>query len=86
MAHDLFNCIILLYVIPTIICVCFTIIHNKDNPFKKHSDAHQYVFMPLVNVACALIIVYYVCIELVVRFVWKWLRKKYKEFEKWNKE
>ena len=74
------------YLLPTIVCVAFAFLHNRDNPFKKGSDAGEWVFMPAANVVCAIVIIYYVCVELTLKAIWKRLVKIYKKIEKWSKE
>lgn len=86
MKQQLINITLILifsYVIPSAICAVFATWHNKDNPFKYGSEARKWVFLPAFNVLCALIVIYYVCIELTVKGLWKWITKKFKE---WNKE
>jgi len=77
-------CLVLLfsYIIPTVICAVFAIKHNRDNPFMRDSKSREWVFAPAANILCAAVVVYYVCIELVIKGICKWIIKKFKE---WNK-
>ena len=83
LATDIFLVILFTYIVPMVFCVVFATWHNRDNPFKKGSKSREWVFMPVANVLCAAVVVYYVCIELVIKGICKWTIKKIKE---WNKE
>lgn len=79
-------CVVVFYIIPTAISVLFVMVHNKDNPFKKDSEARKWVFMPFINIVCVFAIIYYVLVEFIPYKIWKYIKKSYKKFERWNKE
>lgn len=74
------------YVIPTLISIVFSFVYNKENPFDKRTQSHDWVFMPAVNIICSFVIVYFVFFELPTRWLKKYWAKIKKGFEKWNKE
>ena len=73
------------YVIPTVISIVFAFVYNKENPFKKDTMSHDWVFMPVVNVVCVFVIVYFVFVELPTSWSKRLYKKIKKGFERWNK-
>lgn len=79
-------CVFFFYIIPTTISVLFVIAHNKGNPFKKDSEAREWVFVPVMNIVCVFAIMYFVLVEIIPYKIWKYIKKSYKKFERWNKD
>lgn len=73
------------YIIPTVFCFAFAVLHNNDNPFKDDGDSCSWVFMPVGNCVCMAVIVYYLLVELPIRWICKHGKELVKRFEKWNK-
>ena len=80
---NIFLVFLVTYIIPTAICAVFATKHNHDNPFKKGSKSWEWCFAPVANVVCVVAIIYYVCVELVLKPVFKWIIKR---FKKWNED
>lgn len=73
------------YLIPMVICIMFAWLYNHDNPLKKSSKTAEWVFMPVMNIVCSVVIAYYVTIELSIKKLFKFIVKLLKKIDKWNK-
>lgn len=79
---DLVNALLWFYVLPTVICVLFAIIHHKENPFRKDSETRKYVFVPVANIGIALIVIF----ALIPTEAYWFIRKKIRKFISWKKK
>lgn len=79
-------CVVVFYIIPTTISVLFVIARNKDNPFKKDSEARKWVFAPGMNIICACATIYFVLVEIIPYKICKYIKESYRKFERWNKD
>ena len=72
------------YVIPSAICAIFAIVHKRENPFKYESESRQWTFMPIANIICSFVIIYYMLVVAKIKFLLTMIRIV-KFFKKWNK-
>lgn len=78
--------ITIFYLMPTLVCVVFAILHHKDNPFDLKSGSSEWAFMPFMNIACMVAIIIYIIVELICKNLWRAMKRAYNGFLEWNKD
>lgn len=73
------------YVLPLVVGIAFAFLHNKENPFRKNNSTTDWVFMPVMNFACMLAIIFYGLYKLVTCIL-SYIKRLLNKIDKWNKD